>query len=147
MDDSVVLKSVFFFMCIWAIALLLLWFRRGIGPLWKITATAAFVFYCVFFQNEIAAGLQSIKQNWYVSFLDFVRGLFRTVFTDMFFLWPVALFTVFVKADDIGSEKLLRFMFILSIFLWICFLLYFNFDASIDNFFYETLRDMIPGAR
>lgn len=131
-------------MCLWASALLLLWFRRGIGLIWKAGASVVFAFYCFFFGNEITAGLESLKADWYVSALDFFRGLMRTVFADMFFLWPLALFTVFAKADDIGSEKLIRFMITATAALWAGFLIYFRFSGSIDGFFYDKLKSLLP---
>jgi len=64
----------------------------------------------------------------------------------MLIIWPVTLIIIFYKASDIGSEKLLRFLCLLTIILWIAFIIYSFFSPGVENFFYETLKGMIPKA-
>ena len=134
-------------MCFWAISLVFAWFRSNIDFFWKIAATIILLLYCWFFFDDIAKGIDSLRGGWYVFVLDFFKELITLVFVNLFFLWPLALFMIFFKADDIGSEKLLRFMCVLTVVLWIIVLVYFYFSKHIDTFFYERLKNMIPFAK
>jgi len=145
--NEIILKSVFFFMCFWALGLIFMWLRSNISLSWKIAATLILLFYGWFFFNDIFKGIEYLRSGWYVFVLDFFKEFITLIFVNLFFLWPLALFMVFFKADDIGSEKLLRFMCILTIVLWIIFLVYFYFGKHIDIFFYERLKQMIPFAQ
>lgn len=133
-------------MCFWGIGTVLMWFRSKIEIFWKIVATLILGFYCWFFFSDIRSGLHTFMSAWYVSALDFIRELISLVFINLFFLWPLALVLVFYKVDDIGAEKLLKFMCILTLLLWIIFIIYFYFSSGIDRFFYENLKKMIPYA-
>jgi len=128
MNETIIIKSLFFFMCIWTLSLVFLWFRSKIDLFWKITATLIFLFYCWFFFDDIAKGIDHLREGWYVFLLDFFKELISLIFINLFFLWPLALIMIFFKADDIGSEKLLRFMCVLTLALWIIFVVYF-YDA------------------
>jgi cytosine/uracil/thiamine/allantoin permease len=64
----------------------------------------------------------------------------------MFIIWPVTLIIIFYKANDIGSEKLLRFICLLTIILWVAFIIYFFFSLRVEDFFYDTLKTMVPKA-
>jgi hypothetical protein len=147
MNDIIIIKSVFFFMCLWGLSLVLLWFRPRIEIFWKIVATLILLFYCWFFFDEILKGLAAFRASWYVSVLDFLRELITLVFINLFFLWPLALVVIFYKANDMGSERLLKFMCVLTLVLWVIFVIYFYYHAGIDRFFYENLKKMIPHAK
>lgn len=144
MNETVIIKSLFLFMCFWALGLVFMWFRSRIDLFWKITASFIFVFYGWFFFDDICSGLTLFKAGWYVFILDFFKELISLLFVNLFFLWPLALFIVFIKADDIGSDKLLRFMCMFTLILWVLFIIYFYFGSGIDKFFYENLRKMVP---
>ena len=143
--DVLIIKSVFLFMVIWGLALVLAWFRSRIEWIWKILATLIFCFYIWFFWGEITAAFLALKANWYLSLLEFFKELFTIVFTNLFFLWPLALIIVFFKVDEIGAENLLKFMCILSLALWIIFVVYYYLHVGIDKFFFESLRGLLPG--
>ena len=145
--NELIIKSVFFLMCFWAIGLILTWFRSNIDLFWKIAATLMLLFYCWFFFEGITKGIEHLRSDWYIFVLDFFKEFMTLVFVNLFFLWPLALFMIFFKSDDIGSEKLLRFMCILTVASWIIFLAYFYFGKHIGVFFYETLKQMIPFAK
>lgn len=142
--NEIIIKSLFFFICFWAISLVFTWLRSNIDLFWKIAATLILLLYCWFFFDDIAKGINALRGDWYVFVLDFFKEVITLVFINLFFLWPLALFMVFIKADDIGSEKLLRFMCVLTMVLWAIFLAYFYFGKHIDTFFYEKLKNMIP---
>lgn len=146
MDESIVIRSVFIFMCLWTLSLLFVWFRSGISIIWKTASTAVFGFYCWFFRSEILSGFRNFCSTWYISLLDFFSEFTDLIFCSLFFLWPLSLFLCFIKADDIGSEKLMKFMCIFTAVLWLLFLVRFNFGDELRNFFYVTLREMVPFA-
>lgn len=54
---------------------------------------------------------------------------------------------IFYQADDIGAERLLKFLCVLTLVLWIIFIMYSFFSSGIDKYFYENFKKMIPGAK
>ena len=146
-SDILVIKSIFLFFSFWGLSILLLWFRPRIEFFWKLVASLIFCFYVWFFFPELKAGFSTFRVSWYVSILDFLKEILTIIFTGLFIIWPAALIRIFYKADDMGAEKLLRFLCLLTLVLWILFIIYFFFSAGIDNFFYENLRKMVPNAK
>ena len=143
-NNVIILKSIFLFCSIWGIAILLLWFRSRIELFWRLVATCIFIFYIWFFFNELTSSFNSFKADWYISIIEFFKEILVVIFAGMFIIWPTILIIIFYKANDIGSEKLLRFICVLTIILWIAFIIYFFFSLRVENFFYETLKKMIP---
>lgn len=147
MEKALLVKSIFFFISIWGIANILLWFRPRIELFWKLVATVIFGFYLWFFWGEIVTGYAAVSLNWYTVTLDFIKELISLIFVNLFFLWPVVLVVVFYKADEIGAERLLKFMCIITLILWIIFVVYIYFDQGIDRFLYKNLKDVLPDAK
>ena len=145
-NDILVIKSIFLFFSVWGISVLLLWFRPRIEIFWKIVASLILAFYVWFFFPELKSGFFTFRASWYISMLDFVREILTIIFTGLFIIWPAALISIFYRADDIAAEKLLRFLCLLTLVLWVLFIIYFFFSSGIDNFFYENLREMVPNA-
>ena len=147
MGKPLLLKSIFMFINIWFIGIIFLWFRRRIELFWKIVATLILAFYVWFFYNELALGYNSFITEWYTLLVDFSKELLSIVFINLFLFWPLVLIIIFYKADEIGAEKLLKFMCIVTIILWIIFVIYILFNKGIDEFLYDNLKKMIPHAR
>jgi len=147
MSETIIIKSIFVFIVIWGLSTVLLWFRPRIEIFWKIISLLIFVFYIWFFFDEINSGFTAFTANWYKTTIDFLKELITLVFGNLFFLWPLALIIIFYKADDMGAEKLLKFMCILTLVLWLVFIVYYYFNTGIDKFFYESLRKMVPNAK
>lgn len=145
-NDIFMIKSIFLFFSVWGLTVLLLWFRPRIELFWKLIATLIFFFYVWFFFNEVTTGFAAFKAGWYLSVIEFLKELLIIFFAGMFIIWPLALIIIFYKANDIGAEKLLRFLCLLTIILWIVFIIYFFFSSGIEKFFYENLKHMIPKA-
>ena len=134
-------------MSLWSLATLLLWFRPRVEIFWKLVATLILAFHGWFFFEDITAGLSTFTAAWYTSLFEFVKESAILLFINLFYLWPVILVVIFYKADDIGAEKLLKFICLLTLVLWILFLVYLHFSKGIDSFFYENLKKMIPNAK
>lgn len=147
MDKALLIKSVFFFVSLWGFTVAFLWFRPRIEVFWKIIATLIFVFYVWFFWDDLNKGYVALTVDWYKVTVDFMKELIALVFVNLFFLWPVALIVVFYKADEFGAEKILKFMCILTIILWIVFAVYVYYERGIDTFLYKNLKEMIPDAK
>jgi hypothetical protein len=145
MKDVLIIKSIFLFIIIWGLALVLVWVRARIEWIWKIAAALIFGFYIWFFFAEIELAFIAFKMQWYLSLLGFFKELFAMTFTNLFFFWPLALIIVFFKVDEMGAESLLKFMCILSLVLWIIFIAYYYLHTDIDKFFFETLKNLLPG--
>jgi len=143
-NNVIILKSIFLFCSIWGIAVLLLWIRPRVELFWKLVATCIFIFYIWFFFNEFSSSFNSFKADWYIGIIEFFKEILIVIFAGMFIIWPVTLIIIFYKANDIGSEKLLRFICVLTIVLWVAFIIYFFFSVRVENFFYETLKEMVP---
>ena len=143
-NNVLIFKSIFLFCSIWGIAVLLLWFRPRIELFWKLVATLIFILYIWFFYNEFSQSFNLFKTDWYISIIEFFKEILIIIFAGMFIIWPITLIIIFYKANDIGSEKLLRFICLLTIILWVAFIIYFFFSSGVENFFYETLKEMIP---
>ena len=146
MEKALLIKSIFLFISIWGLSIAFLWFRPRIEIFWKIIATLIYVFYIWFFFEEILAGYSSFLSGCYRFTIGFVKELIALVFINLFFLWPLSLVLIFYKADDMGSEKLLKFMCILTLILWIIFVVYVYYNKGIDEFLYKKLKEMIPHA-
>lgn len=145
-SNILVIKSIFIFFVLWGLAQLLLWFRPRIEIFWKAVSTLILGFYIWFFFAELKSGFSVFRGGWYIALLDFMKELLTIVFTGMFLIWPAALVIIFYKADDIGAERLLKFLCLLTLVLWLLFIIYFFFSAGIDRFFYDNLRKMVPRA-
>ena len=147
MDKPLLIKSVLMFISLWAIGILFLWFRRNIEIFWKIVATLILAFYVWFFYEELYSGYLSFSNDWYNSTITFLKELVAIIFTNLFFLWPLALIIIFYKADDIKAENLLKFMCVFTLILWIIFVIYIFHNKGVDTFLYENLKKMIPYAK
>ena len=145
MNDILMIKSIFLFMVVWGLAVILVWFRARIEWIWKIIATLILGFYIWFFFAEIELAFIALKTQWYFSVLEFFKELFTLVFTNLFFFWPLALIIIFFKVDEMGAENLLKFMCILSLVLWIIFGIYYYLHTDIDKFLFENFKNMLPG--
>ena len=144
-SNVIILKSSIFMFCsIWGFAILLLWIRPRVELFWKIVATIIFIFYIWFFFNELTLSFSSLKADWYIAIIEFFKEVLIIIFSGMFIIWPIILIVIFYKANDIGSEKLLRFICVLTIVLWVAFIIYSFFSSGVENFFYGTLKNMIP---
>lgn len=146
MENTLLIKSIFMFVSIWGFTVAVLWFRPRIEIFWKVVATLIFLFYVWFFFEEITKGYNSFIAAWFDVTVYFIKELLALVFVNLFFLWPIALLIIFYKANDIGAEKLLKFMCILTLVLWVVFLVYVYFNQGIDEFLFEKLKKMVPGA-
>ena len=147
MNETIIIKSVFIFLSLWAIALILFWFRPRIEIFWKIIATLILGFYVWFFFDDVMKGFHLFRANWYVSVIHFLKEFLTLVFINMFFIWPLALVLMFYKADDMGAERLLKFLCIATLVLWVIFIIYFYFNTGINKYLMENLKKMMPGIR
>jgi hypothetical protein len=147
MVDGLLIKSVLLFMIFWGVGIGMLWFRPRIEIVWKIIATVIFFFYIWFFFDEISAGYTAFAAGWYGFVLNFLKELISLVFVNLFFIWPLSLILIFYKADAIGSEKLLRFLCVLTLVIWVVFIVYDFFNRGIDDFLINSLKQMVPGAK
>jgi len=134
-------------MIFWGVGLLMLWIRPRIEIFWKIIATVVGVFYLWFFFDEIQNGFNSFAAGWYLFTIKFLREVITLVFINLFFLWPLCLIIIFYKADDIAAERLLKFICILTLVLWIIFVIYSFYSRGVDAFFYENVKQMVPNAK
>jgi len=134
-------------MIFWSIGILMLWFRSRIEVVWKMIATVILAFYFWFFWNEISSGYESFDADWYGFIINFLRELAALVFVNLFFIWPLALIIMFYKSDTVGSEKLLKFLCVLTLVLWVIFIAYFFFSKGIDEFLFQNLKKMMPDAK
>jgi hypothetical protein len=146
MDKPLLIKSVFMFICLWSIGIMLLWFRRSIEIFWKIVATLILAFYIWFFFEEISKGYVSFASTaqWYKATISFLTELTAIIFTNLFFLWPLTLIIIFYKADDIGALRLLKLMCILTLILWIIFVIYIYYDKGLNEFINKNLKQLFP---
>ncbi len=147
MNEALIIKSVFIAMTLWTLSIVLLWFRPRIEIFWKFIATFIFIFYLWFFKSELISGFETFISSWYISLLNFFVEGVTVAFVNLFFLWPFLLIFIFYKADDMGAERLLKFISILTLVLWIIFVVYMYFHTGIDKFLFENLKKMIPHAK
>jgi hypothetical protein len=147
MNEIFISKSVIFFMALWALGLLLLMFRPRVEILWKIMAVLLFLFYIWFNFDDLQNGYNQILKDWYPFTINFLKELLVLTFTNLFFIWPIALVIIFYKADDLGAERLLKFMILITLVLWVVFIIYTFYSKGIDTFLLEKLKKMIPYAK
>ncbi len=124
--------------------MLLLWFRPRIEIFWKIIATVIFAFYLWFFFDEINSGVTQFTADWAVFSAHFLKELTVLVFVNLFFIWPLALIMIFYKADDIGAERLLKFLSILTLVLWLVFIAYFFFNRGAESQILDGIKKIFP---
>lgn len=144
MEKTLILKSVPIFIFIWGLGTVFLWFRPRIEIFWKIIATLIFLFYVWFFYAEISKGFAMIKADWLAVFIPFGRDLLSLAFISLFLLWPVLLFVIFYKSDDIGAETLLKLLCFITVIIWIAFVAFTLYDKKIDPFLLDKIRPYIP---
>lgn len=146
MEKTLLETSIFLFICIWGFTILFLWFRPRIELFWKIIATLIYAFYLWFFYREIQTGYELFTAAYFDVTVRFIKELITLIFMNLFFLWPLALVIIFYKASDMGAERLLKFMCIITLILWIIFVIYVFYQKGIDEFLFENLKKMIPDA-
>ena len=144
MEKSLIFNSVFIFMALWGIALFFIWFRPKLEFFWKIAATLVFAFYMYFFFEEVFKGYTAFKADWYTVIMAFLKELIVLLFYINFIFWPIALTYAFYKADDFGSEFLLKFMCVFTLALWITAAIYVYKSKTVDDFFLNRLIKSIP---
>ncbi len=144
MNTTMLSTSMMMFSVIWGLSVVLLWMRPRIEILWKIAASGIYGFYIWFFYKDLLKGFKQFQKDWYMVTIAFIKEFSGLLFANMFFLWPLALIIIFYKADDVGAERLLKFMCIFTLLVWIVFTLYSFYSKQIDTFLFETLRQMIP---
>lgn len=144
MNTTMLSTSMLMFSVIWGLSVVLLWMRPRIEILWKIAASGIYGFYIWFFYKDLLKGFKQFQKDWYTVTIAFIKEFSGLLFANMFFLWPLALIIIFYKADDVGAERLLKFMCIFTLLVWIVFTLYSFYSKQIDTFLFETLRQMIP---
>ncbi|MCX7678078.1 MAG: hypothetical protein N2316_02550 [Spirochaetes bacterium] len=127
--------------------MMFLWFRPRLELFWKIAATVIFIFYVWFFYDDLSRGYVAFQAAWFDAIFHFLKELISLVFVNLLLFWPIALVVIFYKADEVAAERLLKFMCILTIVLWIIFILYAYFSRGIDSFLFEKLKKMVPGAQ
>jgi len=146
MNEALIIRSVLMFIFFWGIGMIMLWFRPRIELFWKVIASLILLFYVWFFLDEIQTGIDAFMAGWFDTTMLFLKELATLVFINLFFLWPLCLVIIFYKADDMGAEKLLKFMCILTLVLWVIFVVYFYYSHGIDEFLFKKLKKMIPNA-
>jgi hypothetical protein len=147
MNEALIIKSIFIFITLWGLGAILLWFRPRLELFWKVIAPLIFLFYIWFFYDEIIKGYSSFVAGWYVSTMNFLKEFITLIFINLFIIWPTALIIIFYKSDEIGAERLLKFLSVLTLVLWVMFIIYFYFNAGIDDFLFDKLKKMIPDAK
>ena len=147
MEKILLDKSSSIFIAIWGLSIAFLWFRPRIEIFWKIIATLIFTFYIYFFMEQITRGFNLIQTDWYTVIISFIKDLIKLIFLNLFLLWPVTLIVIFYKSNDMGSERLLKFMCILTIVIWIILLVYVYHTKGINEFLFDKLKDMVPYAK
>jgi len=144
MEKLFIIKSQFWFLGFWTLATILIWFRPRIELLWKITATLLLGFNIFFFYEEVYKQAMSFSKTWYVSLLGFLNEIKTLLFINQYFFWPIVLIVAFYKADDMGAERLIKYMCIFSIVVWIIFIVFYYFDTGINSFIYENIKELLP---
>jgi len=144
MNEFFIIKSIFIFVAFWGIGVILLWFRPRIEIFWKIVATLILVFYLWFFYNELKDGVTQFLGDPPTFLVHFFKELAVLVFVNLFFIWPLALILIFYKADDIGAERLLKFLSILTLVLWIVFIVYFFINRGAETHIIDGLKKIFP---
>jgi hypothetical protein len=147
MDHLLIVKFFLIFMVFWAVGIVLLWFRPRIEVFWKIAATLIFGLYTWFFWNHIMEGVTLFLSGWYVFLISFIKETLTLVFVNFFFIWPLSLVIIFYKSDDMGAERLLKYLSVITLTLWILFIIYYFFHKGIDGFLINRLKEMIPYAQ
>jgi hypothetical protein len=144
MSENIILQSIFVFVIIWGIGILLLWFRPRVEVFWKIIGTLIFCFYIVFFFDAIQRGINNFLTSWASFSVLFLKEFLVLLFVNLFLFWPVSLILIFYKADDIGAERLLKFLCILTLVLWVIVLIYLYFDRGVDSHIIDNIRKLFP---
>ena len=147
MKEIMIIKSLFIFFIFWGIGIAMLWIRPRIEIFWKIAATVLYALQLWFFFEEASEGYKLFISGWYPYVINFLKEFLVLVFVNMFFFWPLALIIIFYKADDMGAERLVKILCVLSLALWIIFIVYAMFTKGIDSFFMDSFRQMVPGAK
>jgi hypothetical protein len=145
MDKPIIIKSIFMFVCLWGIGIMLLWFRHNIEIFWKIVATLILGFYIWFFFEEISKGYAAfmVTNGWQAVTINFLKEFTAIIYSTLFFLWPLSLIIIFYKSNDIGAQRLLKFMCIITLIIWIVYVIYAYYDKGLNDFIEKYLKQIL----
>ena len=140
MNEVISINTIFLYMCFWFIGLIMMLSRPRVEVVWKIIACVIFALFIFILFDEFKLGLNRFISGWYIYSLQFFKELLMYLFSSLFFLWPLALTIVFYKADALGSEKILKFMCLLTLVLLLISLIYAYNSKGIDRFLIHHIK-------
>lgn len=147
MSEIFSLNAIFFFVCIWGCCLGLVWFRPRLEARWKIFATVLFLIMIYLVFSQLSNAWHQFTLGWHVYILQFLRELMMYLFSSLLFLWPLALVLIFYKADAMAAERLLVFMCIFTVVLFVMAVAYTYYSKGIDSFLLENLRELMKDVK
>jgi hypothetical protein len=145
MERFLIKNSIFVFMFLWAVGIFFVWFRPKIEIFWKFVATMLFAFHVLLFQDELLKSYNIFSNAWYPTLIKFLSDLLGLLYFQLFVFWPVSLVFVFYKKDEIGAEKLLKFMSVFTLILVAATLTLVLYDKGVDKFLHDKVHKMVPG--
>ena len=140
MNEVISINSIFMYMCLWFIGLMMILSRPRVEIVWKIISCFIFALFIFLLFDEFKSGYNRFISGWYIYSLQFFKEFIMYLFSSLFFLWPLCLVIVFYKSDAIGSEKILKFMCLLTLVLLIISLIYAYYSKGIDKFLIDNIK-------
>jgi hypothetical protein len=147
MSELLTINAVFVYMCLWALGLVMMWLRGRIELGWKLIASAIFLFYIILLNKELQTGYERFMADAYIQTMHFLKEFVMYLFSSIFFLWPLSLIVVFYKSSDYGSEKLLKFMCVLTLVLLVIGVIYAYHSHDIDTFLFKNFRKLFDSVK
>lgn len=119
---------------IWAIALILSFFRREIEFIWKAFFTLIFFFYVILFYQEIMASYVRLVHDYPYEIRNYIYGIGKAYFFALIILWPLVLLRIYYSASDYLSERIIKTMVMATMFYWAGFSIWLIFHKNISYF-------------
>ena len=104
---------------LWILALILISFRRDISLLWKISILLIFVFYTIFFWEDIIRGWNNYKNGFFTELLHFLFRFLELVPLLLLLNWPVVLLIAYNNSNSRNTERILCYMVLITLFYWL----------------------------
>ena len=109
---------------VWTIGMLLLLIRRRFAPVWKISIFFVWLFYLLWFWNELfVVALARYIEDYASELPRMLGGVVAFIPVILLVLWPIVVWMAYRSRDLNASVVLLRNMTLFTLFFWMFWLL------------------------
>ena len=144
------LKSLFFpLFALWIPGLILILFRRNLEFFWKLAALLIFLFYGIWFQDNIQVSFHLYAESFTKIFPILFQELGDILALVLFLVWPPLLLAAFFTKSLETTRGLLRTLVLFTLFYWVFWFLNFFTPPFLEDaltYLGNFLGELLGGA-